>query len=183
MPFPRSFIKPKKQLLSQPRRQAKEWRTWPHEYRADALWVTGLPPWKSDSLVEPFNQRHSLQMEGSSKSDFPLTFSYVFRWKVGSQVDLKLNLPIVHEASRGLWTLLVWDRPFFGRRMFSLNLKHYVAKHLYFIKQFLKKKKFLFLIFLIDFVIDGVYCHIIVSWVLCGLLKPFYSFVTLVHLL
>ena len=84
------------------------------------LWITCLPLWKSDYLMEPFNQRYSLQMEGSSKSDFPVTFSNAFRWKLGSQVDLKLNLPIVHEASWGLWTLcfslrlpLLWEEECF----------------------------------------------------------------------
>ena len=68
--------------------------------------------------------------------------------------------------------------------MFSLNLKHYIAKHLLFYKTIsISLQAGLLEIFLIYFVIDGVYCHIIVSWVLCGLVKPFYSFVTLVHLL
>ena len=84
------------------------------------LWITGLPLWRSDYQMEPFNQRYSLQMEGSSNSEFPVTFSNVFRWEVGCQVDLKLNLPTVHEASRGFWTFcfslrlpLLWEEECF----------------------------------------------------------------------
>lgn len=119
---------------------------------------------------------------------FPVTFSNVFRWKMGRQVNLTLSLPTAQEASissKAVWTVLVWDRHYFGsKNVFSQSAVLCYQTSIFYkaVAISLQQKS-------IDsvsywFCIWGVFCHLIVfCCVLCDLVKLFYSLVNLVHLL